>query len=48
MREWDSQAGGRTDMRARKEDFFIEEAIMGLARNLALEKFLGIHKDDPS
>ena len=26
----------------------IEGAIMGLVRNLALEKFPGIHKDDPS
>ena len=25
----------------------IEGAIMGLARNLALEKFPGIHKNDP-
>ena len=25
-----------------------EGAIMGLARNLALEKFPGIHKDEPS
>ena len=26
----------------------IEGAIMGLTRNLTLEKFQGIHKDDPS
>ena len=26
----------------------IEGAIKGLARNLILEKFTGIHKDDPS
>ena len=26
----------------------IEGVIIGLARNLALEKFQGIHKDDPS
>ena len=29
-------------------DILSEEAIMGLARNLALEKIPGIHKDDPS
>ena len=29
-------------------DILIEGAIMGLARNLALEKFPGIHKNDPS
>ena len=31
----------------KKRDMFIEGAIMGLARNLALEKFPEIHKDDP-
>ena len=43
------------DMRWRKDrdeskerDVLIEGVIMGLARNLALEKFPGIHKDDPS
>ena len=29
-------------------DIFIVEAIIGLARNLALEKFPGIHKADSS
>ena len=47
LREWDSPYGGRTEMRTRK-DFLIEGAIWGLARNLALEKFPGIHKDDPN
>lgn len=31
-----------------KGDILIEGAIMGLARNAALEKFPGIHRDDPS
>ena len=29
-------------------DVLIEGDIMGLPRNLALEKFPGIYKDDPS
>ena len=33
---------------SKERDIVIEGAIMGLARNLALEKFSGIHKDDPS
>ena len=32
---------------SKKRDILIEGAIMGLARNPDLEKFLGIHKDDP-
>ena len=47
LREWGSRDGGRTEMRARK-DILIEGAIIGLARNLTLEKFPGTHKDDPS
>ena len=31
-----------------ERDIFIEEVFMGLVRNLALEKFPGIHEDDPS
>ena len=31
----------------KERDILIERPIMGLARNLALEKFPGIHKDDP-
>ena len=33
---------------SKKRDILIEGAIVGLARNLSLEKFLGIHKDDLS
>ena len=33
---------------SKKRDILIEGAIIGLARNLALEKFPGIHKDAPS
>ena len=32
----------------KERDVLIEGAIMGLARNLAPEKFPGLHKDDPS
>ena len=43
MREW------RKDRDESKErDILIEGAIIGLARNVVLEKFPGIHKDDPS
>ena len=39
----------RKDRYKNKEiDSLIEGAIMGLARNLDLEKYPGIHKDDPS
>ena len=39
----------RKDRNESKErDILIEGAIMGLARNLALEKFPGIEKDDTS
>ena len=34
--------------KSKERDILIEEAIMGLARNLALEKFLGIHNNYPS
>ena len=32
----------------KERDILIEGAIMGLAKSLALGKFPGIHKDDPS
>ena len=35
-------------MENKERDILIERAIMGLARNLVLEKFPRIHKDDPS
>ena len=38
---------GKSRWRKNRDDILIEGAIMGLARNLALEKFPGIHKDDP-
>ena len=37
----------RQRQRAMK-DILIERGIMGLIRNLALEKFPGMDKDDPS
>ena len=33
---------------SKERDILIEGAIMGSSRNLALEKFPGIHKDNPS
>ena len=33
---------------SKERDIVIEGATMGLARNLALEKFPGIYKDNPS
>lgn len=45
--EWDSQDGEKKDTESKERDILIEEAIVGLARNLVLEKFLGVHKDDP-
>ena len=34
--------------RERKEIILIEVSIKGLSRNMALGKFPGIHKDEPS
>ena len=47
-RRGESQVEGRTERKSKERDILIEGAIMGLTRNLALEKFTGIHKDDPS
>ena len=44
----DSQDGGGTEWESKERDTLIEEAIVALERNLSLEKFPGIHKDDPS
>ena len=33
--------------KSKERDIFIEGAIVGLARNLTLEKFPGIYKDIP-
>ena len=53
--EWGEEPEGTGQSRWQKDrdesketDNLIEGAFMGLARNLALEKFSGIHKDDPS
>ena len=42
---WDEK---RREMESKERVILIEGAIMGLARNLTLEKFPGIHKDDSS
>ena len=39
---------GRTEKERKERDILVEGVSMDLARNLALEKFLGLHKDDPS
>ena len=47
-RRGESQVAGRIERKSKERDTLIEGAIMGLARNLAVEKFTGIHKDDSS
>ena len=47
LKERYSQDEGRTETKRKERDILIEGAIKRLARNLALEKFPGIHKDDP-
>ena len=48
MREWDDQDGEKTERKRKERDILIEGTILGLARNLALGKFPGIHKDNTS
>lgn len=47
MREQDDQDRGRTERENKGRDILIERAIMGLSRNLTLEQFPRIHRDDP-
>ena len=44
MRDQEDQVGEETEW----ESILIEGAIIGLGRNLMLERFSGIHKDDRS
>lgn len=48
MSKQDGQDGGRIEIESNEKYILIEGANIGLARNLALEELLGIHKDDPS
>ena len=48
MRGWDGQDGRRTEMESKEKVILVDRVIMELARNLELEIFPGIHKDDPS
>ena len=48
MRESDAQEEGRTERKNKERDILSEGAIKRLVRNMALGKFPGIHKDDPS
>ena len=48
MREQDSLDGERTQMESKERDILTEGVIMGLTRNMALDKFPGIHKNEPS
>ena len=47
MRDWENGVVGKSEKENKEIDTLIERAIMGLARNLALGKFPGMHKDDP-
>ena len=46
VKEQNSQDGEKTKKESKERDILIERAIMGLARNLALKKFSGIHEND--
>ena len=46
--EWDAQERGRTARKRKERDTLIDRAIKGLSRNMTLEIFSGIHKDNPS
>ena len=46
MREQDGRVKEGIEWESNERNILIKEAIMG--RNLVLEKFQGIHKDDPS
>ena len=48
MRKWDILIGGRDRDEIKERDILIEGTSMGLIRNLTLEKFSGIHKNDPN
>ena len=48
LREQDGQDKRRTETESKERDILIEGAIIGLTKNLALEKSPGIYKDDPS
>ena len=48
MRKEYAQEGGRTKRMRKQRAILIEEAFKGLARSMALGKFPGFHKDDPS
>ena len=48
LKEWNSQNGGKTETENKERDILIDRAIKGIARNLVLETFQGIHKEDPS
>ena len=46
MKEWDTQEGERMVSEGKKGKRYLDQGtIKGLARNLALVKFPGIHKD---
>ena len=47
IQDQEDRIGGGMERESNERDILIEGAIVGLGRNLALEKFSGIHKDDP-
>ena len=48
MRDQEDRDEDRMEGESNERDISIEEVIMELGRNLVLEKFSGIHKNDPS
>lgn len=48
MRTLDCPLGGRTERMSKERGILTEGAIIGLVRNLALQKFSGILKNEPS
>ena len=48
MKDQEDRVAGGTEGESNERDILMEGAIMELGRNLVLEKFSVIHKDDPS
>lgn len=48
MREQDGQEGRGVEWKNNEREVLMERITAGLGRNLMLEKFSRVHKDDPS
>ena len=44
MRDWEGQVRGEMEWENNERAILVEEAIMGLVRDLELKKFAGIHR----